>query len=70
VQCLNTELLQGQIKLRAKVIATMWQRPTTMWASTSIGGARPSAVLFKFATNEDRQIALRGRKGLARTSWA
>jgi hypothetical protein len=30
----------------------------TKWAST---------VLFKFATSEDRQAALRRRKGLART---
>jgi hypothetical protein len=38
-----------------------------MWASTLATGARPGAMLFKFATNEDRQGALRGRKGLVGT---
>jgi hypothetical protein len=67
VQRLNTELLQGQMRLRAKVIAATWQRPVTTRASTSMARARPGAMLLKFATSEDRQAALRGRKGLART---
>ncbi|CAK9258448.1 unnamed protein product [Sphagnum jensenii] len=67
VQRFNTELLQGQMRLCAKVIVTTWQRPTTTWASTSAAGARLGAVLLKFTTNEDRQATLRGHKGLAKT---
>jgi hypothetical protein len=53
VQRLNTELLQGQMKLRATVIVTTRQRLATTQASTSMAGAQPGAVLFKFATSED-----------------
>jgi hypothetical protein len=59
--------MQGQMRLHAKVIAATQQRPVTTRASTSTVGARPGAVLLKFATSEDRQAALRGRKGLAGT---
>jgi hypothetical protein len=45
------------MKLCAKVIIAMW-------ASTLAVGAHPGAVLLKFATSEDCQAALRGRKGL------
>jgi hypothetical protein len=58
VQRLNTKLLHGQMRLRAKVIVATWQRLTTTWASTSTTRARPGAVLFKFAMNEDRQAGL------------
>ncbi len=58
VQRFNTELLQGQMRLRAKVVATTWQRTAIAWASTSTASVRPSAVLFKFATNKDRQAVL------------
>jgi hypothetical protein len=67
VQRLNIELLQGQMRLRAKVIAATWQRLVTTRASTSTAGTHPGAVLLKFATSEDRQAALRRCKGLART---
>jgi len=53
VQQLNTELLQGQMRLCAKVIATMWQWPVIARASTSTAGACPVAVLFKFAMSKD-----------------
>jgi hypothetical protein len=55
------------MRLHFKVIAAMRQRPVTTRASTLMTGTRPGVVLLKFATNEDRQVALRGRKGLART---
>jgi hypothetical protein len=58
VQRLNTKLLQGQMRLRTKVIAAMRQRPVTAWASTLAVGTHLSMVLLKFATNEDRQAAL------------
>jgi NADH:ubiquinone oxidoreductase subunit F (NADH-binding) len=32
-----------------------------------MAGMRPNAVLFKFVTSEDCQVALWGRKGLAET---
>jgi hypothetical protein len=55
------------MRLHAKVIAATRQRPVTTRASISTTGARPSAVLLKFATSEDRQATLRGCKGLAGT---
>jgi Sec7-like guanine-nucleotide exchange factor len=54
VQQLNTKVLQGQMRLRAKVIATTWQRHVTTQASTSTAGACPGAVLLKFVTNKNR----------------
>jgi hypothetical protein len=38
-----------------------------MRASALTAGVRPNAVLLKFATNEDHQVALWGRKGLIGT---
>jgi len=67
VQRFNTKLLQGQMRLCAKVIVATWQQPTTAWASTSVAGARLSVVLLKFTTSEDRHATLRGHKGLAGT---
>jgi hypothetical protein len=60
-------VLQGQMRLCAKVIVATWQRPMITWASTSTARVRPGAVLLKFVTSENRQAALRGRKGLAGT---
>ncbi len=54
VQRLNTKVLQGQIKLRAKVIVATRQRPVTTQASTSTVKMRPGTVLLKFATSKDR----------------
>ncbi len=67
VQQLNTELLQGQIRLHAKVIIAMRQRHMVVWASAPTVGTYPGVVLLKFTTNENRQAALRGCKGLVRT---
>ncbi|CAK9260310.1 unnamed protein product [Sphagnum jensenii] len=38
-----------------------------MRAFALMAGMRPNAVLFKFVTSEDCQVALWGRKGLAET---
>jgi hypothetical protein len=54
VQWLNTELLQGQMRLRVKVVVAKWQRPATSRTSTSTASTRPGVVLLKFATSEDR----------------
>jgi hypothetical protein len=54
VQRLNTELLQGQMRLHVKVIAAKRQLPATSRTSTSTTSTRPNAVLLKFATSEDR----------------
>jgi hypothetical protein len=67
IQWLNIEVLQGQMRLHAKVIVATQQRPVTMRASTLTVGVRPGVVLLKFVTSEDRQAALRGRKGLTGT---
>jgi hypothetical protein len=53
VQRLNIELLQGQMRLGAKVIVAMRQLHAITWASTSTVGACLGTVLLKFATNED-----------------
>ncbi len=53
VQQLNTELLQGQMRLHVKVIVAMRQRPATSQASTPTTSAHPGAMLLKFATSED-----------------
>ncbi|CAK9861968.1 unnamed protein product [Sphagnum jensenii] len=55
------------MRLCVKVVAAKQQRPTTSRASTSTTSTRPDVVLFKFATNEDRQVVLQGRNGLTRT---
>ncbi len=67
VQQLNTELLQGQMRLHAKVIVVTRQRLVITQASTSMARMRPNTVLLKFATSKDCQVALQGCKGLART---
>ncbi len=54
VQQLNTKLLQGQMRLRAKVVAATWLWLATVWASTLAVNARFDTVLLKFATNKDR----------------
>jgi hypothetical protein len=58
MQRFNTELLQGQMKLHAKVITTTQQRPMTTRASALVASARPSVVLLKFTTNEIHQATL------------
>lgn len=55
------------MRLRAKVVAATRQQPATARASTLAAGTRLDMVLLKFATSENRQAALRGRKGLTRT---
>jgi len=67
MQRLNTELLQGQMRLRVTIVTTTRQRPTTFRASTSAASARLSVMLVQFATSKDRQATLQGRKGLAGT---
>ncbi|CAK9866518.1 unnamed protein product [Sphagnum jensenii] len=68
MQQLNTELLQGQMRLRVKVVVVAkQQQPATLRASTSTTSTRPDAMLFKFVTSEDYQVALRGCKGLVGT---
>jgi hypothetical protein len=42
------------MRLYTKVIATTWQQPAIVQASTSVKGACLGMVLLKFATIEDR----------------
>jgi hypothetical protein len=58
MQRLNTKLLQGRMRLRAKVVAAMQQRHVITRTSALTASARPSTVLLKFATNEDHQATL------------
>jgi hypothetical protein len=58
VQWLNTELLQGQMRMRVKVVAAKRQQPATSRASTSMASARLSTVLLKFTTSEDCRAML------------
>ncbi len=67
VHWFTRELLQGQMKLHAKVIATTRQRPATTQASASTIGVCFSVMFLKFPTSKDHQAALQGHKGLART---
>jgi hypothetical protein len=53
VQRFNIELLQGQMRLRAKFVATTWQWPVTTRASTLVMSVRLGVVFFRFATNKD-----------------
>jgi hypothetical protein len=46
-------LLQGQMKLHAKVVTTTQQRPAVAWASTSAMGVHPDVMLLKFVTSKD-----------------
>jgi hypothetical protein len=54
VQWLNIELLQGQMKLRAKVVAATRQHRATTQTSASAMGACFDVVLFKFVISENR----------------
>ncbi len=53
VKQLNTKLLQGQMKLRTKVITATWQRPTVVWAFALTVGARLDIMMPKFVMNKD-----------------
>ncbi len=55
------------MRLHVKVVAATWQQPAVARASALTTGVRLNTVLLKFTMNEDRQAALRGRKGLAGT---
>ncbi len=63
----NIKLLQGQMMMCAKVVATMWHQLMTTRASALVASTGFSKVLFKFVTSEDHQATLWGRRGLART---
>jgi hypothetical protein len=67
VEKFNTELLQVQMTLHAKVVVTTQQWPVIAQTSTPAIGTRPGVVLLKFTRNEDRQAALQRCKGLAGT---
>ncbi|CAK9211037.1 unnamed protein product [Sphagnum troendelagicum] len=55
------------MRLRVKVIAAKRQRLAISRASTSMASTHLGVVLLKFATSEDLQAVLRGRKGLTGT---
>ncbi len=55
------------MRLRAKVIVAMRQWLVATRASAPAAGTCLGVMLFKFATNKDRQATLWGCKGLAGT---
>jgi hypothetical protein len=55
------------MKLHAKVVATMWQRPIVALASALATNARLGAVLLKFTMSENHQAVLQEHKGSSRT---
>jgi hypothetical protein len=55
------------MRLCAKVVIAMRQWSAIAWAFALPTGARPSVVLLKFTMSKDRQVALRGHRGLAKT---
>ncbi len=58
VQQVNIEMLQGQMKLHAKVIVATWQQFVIARASISAVGTCTGMVLFKFVISEDYQATL------------
>jgi Na+/phosphate symporter len=62
VQQLNTKLLQGQMKIRVKVIAPTWQQLVVTYTSTPVVGVHPGTMLLKFMMNEDHQPHYEGTR--------
>jgi len=58
VQRLNIELLEGQMKLHAKVVIATQQHPIVVRTSALTMGTCLDVVLLKFMISEDHQAAL------------
>jgi hypothetical protein len=64
----NSQVLQGQMKLTIKVVAAICQ-PLNKRAETKLGIVRTRAVLVTFATAEDKKIVCQKRVALKGTRW-
>jgi hypothetical protein len=57
---INSQVLQGQMKLAIKVVAAGHQ-PINRRAETKPGNVRTRGVLVTFATTEDRKVIFQNR---------
>ncbi len=64
----NSQVLQGQMKLAIKVVAAVRQ-PLSKRVETKLGTVRTRAVLVTFATAEDRKAVYQNRVALKGTHW-
>jgi hypothetical protein len=64
----NSQVLQGQMKLAIKAVAAVRQ-PISRRAETKPGTAHKRAVLVTFATAEDRKVVFQNRVILKGTHW-
>ncbi len=64
----NSQVLQGQMKLAIKVVAAVRQ-PISRRAETKPGTAHKRTVLVTFATAEDRKVVFQNRVILKGTHW-
>jgi len=64
----NSQYLQGQMKLAIKVVAIVRQ-PISKRAETKLGTIHTRAILVTFATAEDRKVVFQNRVVLKGTHW-
>jgi predicted secreted hydrolase len=64
----NSQVLQGQMKLAIKAVAIMRQ-PISRRAETKPGNVCTQAVLVTFATAEDRKVVFQNHVVLKGTHW-
>jgi hypothetical protein len=64
----NSQILQGQMKLAIKAVAAVRQ-PLSKRAETKPGTIRTRAVLVTFATAEDRKVVYQNCVALKGTRW-
>jgi hypothetical protein len=64
----NSQVLQGHMKLAIKVVATVRQ-PLSKRVETKPGTGRTRAVLVTFTTAEDRKVVCQNRVALKGTRW-
>jgi hypothetical protein len=64
----NSQVLQGQMKLAIKAVTAMCQ-PISMKAETKPRTVRTRAVVVTFATVEDRKVVYQNRVALKGTHW-
>jgi hypothetical protein len=64
----NSQVLQGQMKLAIKAVAAVRQ-PLSKRVETKPGTGRTRAVLVTFATAEDRKVVCQNRVTLKSTRW-
>jgi hypothetical protein len=64
----NSQVLQGQMKLAIKAVVAVHQ-PLSKRVETKLGTRRTRAVLVTFATTKDRKVVCQNRVALKGTRW-